>query len=105
MSMIGSIQLATTAGTKTLIHEIAHEILHDRQARAGMDSETRELEAEATAYIVADRYNLDNESPNYLALWDADSKKLAARFDRVRQAAAQIITAIEPKENYHETDN
>jgi antirestriction protein ArdC len=93
----GLIVLAADTGTKTLIHELAHEILHQAADRAGLDRETKELEAEAVAYIVADHFSLAHESPNYLALWDADAAKLKSRFERIQRAAAQILAAIEPK--------
>jgi hypothetical protein len=96
----GRIALNPTAGTKTLIHELAHHLLHIGIEQAPLDRETREIEAEAAAYVVASHFNIpDLASPNYLALCDADEKKISARADRIRQAASQIINAVTPEEN------
>ena len=72
----GQITLDPMAGTKTLIHEIAHELLHHtKEARQKSRAEI-ELEAEAIAYVVARALEIkDLKSPNYLAIWDADGAK------------------------------
>jgi hypothetical protein len=97
MSSGGSISLAPGAGTKTLIHEIAHELMHRNGDKT--DKHTRELEAEAVAFVVGEHFGLrDAASPNYLALWDADAEKLAKRAHRIQQTAVEIISAVEGKE-------
>ena len=95
----GAITLDPTAGTKTLIHEIAHEMLHQAGKEIFLDPHTKELEAEAVAYVVATHFGLpDLASPNYLALWSADEEKILARQDRIRTCAVKLISAIEPNE-------
>jgi hypothetical protein len=90
----GEIILANIAGTKTFVHEIAHELMH--KVGDGIDRATKELEAEAVAFVVATHFGLDCQgSPNYLALWDADPDRITERMDRVRKCACEIITAIE----------
>lgn len=93
----GKITLSPGAGTKTLIHEIAHELLHQGEGRGWMlKPGTRELEAEAIAFVVASHFGINNlASPNYLALWEADAEKIAQRADRIRKVASEIISAIE----------
>jgi hypothetical protein len=92
----GTIILDQVSGTKTLVHEIAHELLH-RDAGLSLRRAIKELEAEAVAYVVAAHFEIpDLASPNYLALWEADSEKIMERMERIRQASAQIINAIEP---------
>jgi hypothetical protein len=93
----GQITLDTLAGTKTLIHEIAHELLHHtKEARQKSRAEI-ELEAEAIAYVVARALEIENlKSPNYLAIWDADGAKIMDRLDIIRTTANQILTAIFP---------
>ena len=55
-----------------------------------------ETEAESVAYVVARHFGLaDLNSPNYLALWNADSKVIRAHIERISQCASQIITALE----------
>lgn len=95
----GLIVLAPTAGTKTLIHELAHEILHQGSQRASApDRETRELEAEATAYVVATAAGMQIEtSANYIALWNGDAKAITARLARIQQAADQILKFVFPQ--------
>ncbi len=44
----GEIELDPSAGTKTLVHEIAHELMHRNKDRPG-DNTIRELEAESVA--------------------------------------------------------
>jgi hypothetical protein len=93
----GKITLDPSTGTITLIHEIAHEILHQKN-RHDSSREDKEIEAETTAYIVAAALGYNAEgSANYLALWDADSKKIAARLGNIQKAANEILTALLPQ--------
>lgn len=90
----GAIVLRPEAGTKTLIHEIAHELLHRQADRDEISRQVREIEAEAAAYVVAKVFNFKElNSPNYLALWNADSDQIRDRFDRIQKCAVQIIEA------------
>ena len=53
------------ACTKTLIHELAHELLHYGED-AMPDRTIRELEAESVTYVVGRHFGLDGlASPNY----------------------------------------
>ena len=46
--------------------------------------------------FVARHFNLaELKSPNYLALWGADSKAIQSRLGRIQQAASKIISAVE----------
>lgn len=82
----------------TLGHEIAHEIMHPPELRVQDRRQINEVEAEATTYVVCRHLGYDINSPNYLALWSADSKQLRERMDRVSQTARQIIEQIEGSE-------
>jgi len=93
----GEIELAEHAGTKTLIHEIAHELLHQKSLSVLLNRGTKELEAEAVAYVVSSHFGIpDLASPNYLALFEADAEKILKRYDRISTCAAELIQAIEP---------
>jgi len=93
----GEITLDPTAGTKTLIHEIAHELLHHGKDAKKKSRKEVELEAEAVAYVVARALEMKNlKSPNYLAIWDADGSKILDRLEVIRNTAHQILTAIFP---------
>ena len=95
LSRHGAIELAEEAGTQTLIHEIAHELLHwDKDDK--VDRQTQELEAETVAWIVADHFGLEGlHSANYLALWGIDSDKIMKRMNRIRAVVSKIISFLE----------
>lgn len=89
----GSIELSTKAGTLTLIHEIAHELLHHRDDHL-VSKVARELEAEAVAFVVARHFGLDGmSSPNYIALYRADSKCIFEHLECIRSTAGRIISS------------
>src|SRR4030042_1229838 len=68
VSLGGKILLDLEAGTKTLIHEIAHEMLHHVEGVL-TSSTIRQLEAESVAYVVAKHFGMNGlSSPNYNAL-------------------------------------
>ena len=95
----GSIEIAPEAGTKTLIHEIAHELMHRGEDRP-KDHRVRELEAEAVAFVVGTHFGLEGiSSPNYVALHGAGSEMIMQHIGRIRSSAAEIITKLE---NVHE---
>jgi antirestriction protein ArdC len=95
ISLGGTIILSPQAGTKTLIHEIAHELLHHKQSE--VTSQTiRELEAEAVAYVVGKHFGMDGlSSPNYVALYDVTADMIMQHMERIRSTAAEVIKAIE----------
>ena len=96
-SMGGKIVLIPEASTKTLIHEIAHELLHRADDHGDeLSQKAREIEAETTAYVVCRHFGLgDTKSPNYLALWGADSTAIHSRLERIQKAASKIMAAVE----------
>lgn len=92
-----TIWLDPEAGTKTLIHELAHCLCKHPRSGLVIPREIQELEAEAIAYVVGRHFGLPAAgSPNYLATWFPDPKGITGHMDRIRDIAAQIITAIEP---------
>jgi hypothetical protein len=96
VSLGGKIILDPEAGTKTMIHEIAHEILHHSIKQMPEDPKIRELEAEGTAYVVATHFGLNGlASPNYVALYGATAELIICHMERIRETAAAIINAIE----------
>lgn len=95
VSMGGRIKLSPVAGTKTFVHELAHELLH-RKPDAPKDRATRELEAESVAYAVCKYYGLDQlNSPNYIALIGFSSEQLNNRLARIHATVSEIISALE----------
>ena len=87
----GKIIFNPEAGIKTLIHELAHEILH-HAGNAPLDRTIRELEAESVAYVVTRHFGLDGlASPNYVALHGATADLILEHLERIRTIAAKII--------------
>ena len=94
-SMGGAIIVSPQAGTKTLIHEIAHELMHQDDNRP-LDKAILELEAESVAYIVARHCGMDGlASPNYVALHGADAELILAHLERICKIASIIIREID----------
>ena len=69
----------------TLIHEIAHELLH--KGKNPFSKQEREIQAEGTAYVVTKHFGIENKSFNYLALYDADYKKIMDNLKSVAEAS------------------
>ena len=90
----GKIILDPEAGTKTLIHEIAHEMLH--QVKDGpADRTIQELEAESVAYVVGKHFGLEGlSSPNYNALHGATAVMILEHMERIRTTATEIINGV-----------
>ena len=83
-------------GTETIIYEIVDELMHKNADRFQLDRETKELEAEAVAYVISAHFEFqDPSSQNYLALWHADADTITARSDPIRTVSTQIINAID----------
>jgi hypothetical protein len=80
----------------TLIHEMTHMMLHvgkeDRPSKAD-----REIEAEGTAYVVMLHFGIRPHSPNYLAMYHADEKKIMARMKAISDTSREIIGMINAK--------
>ena len=90
---------------KTLVHEIAHAMLHDpSQVSDGEPRQRREkeVEAESVAYVVCQHFGLDTAdySFGYVAGWSRGRElaELKASLDRIHSAAGEIINTIQPPE-------
>lgn len=97
---------------KTLIHEIAHAKLHDREAleQAGeeKDQRTKEIEAESIAYTVCQYFGLDTSDYSfpYIAGWSDNLKmwELRTFMDTIRRTSGEFIRELEEKIKELETD-
>ena len=99
VSMGGRIILDPQAGTKTLIHEIAHELLHHAPEIIPTERMIHELEAESVAYVVGKHFGLNGfSSPNYVALHGATAELVMEHMERIRNTAAEIIQKLEDVE-------
>jgi hypothetical protein len=101
MSCGGRIQLlkglASAEEFVVLTHEFAHELLH-RSADRPASRDTRELEAEAVAFVVGEAVGLHvgDAARDYIHLYRGDRDGLLASLDRIRSAASMILSALEP---------
>ena len=82
---------------KTLIHEIGHATL--QHAGSGKPRRQAEVEAEATAFIVADHLGLDTSeySFDYIADWaiGMDFEKLSEVLSNIQSNAHQLISDVD----------
>lgn len=82
---------------KTLIHEISHAILHNREDGEEMaaDKHTKEVQAESVAYTVCNALGLDTSdySFGYVAGWSKgkEVKELTASMEVIRKTAKGIL--------------
>ena len=84
---------------KTLIHELAHVVLH---AEADLSQGSLpEIEAESVAFVVASALGLDTSDYSfaYVARWaEGDAELVAATAKRVTVAARTIVESLEAAE-------
>jgi hypothetical protein len=100
LSYGGLIKVLPKAGTRTLVHELAHELLHWKHPELKLSREIEEIEADSTAYVVAQYFHLKQDSeasPNYLALFETSSEDILARFTRICATSKEIIEAVESR--------
>ena len=92
----GAIEIDLGAGTKTLVHEIAHELMH--QGKDNHSSRAiKELEAESVAYVVCRYFGLGSlNSPNYIAFIDLRIEDIFGHMDKIKNIASEIIAATNP---------
>lgn len=88
-----------TQTIKTLIHEVAHSILHcDGGEQENADKQTKEVQAESVAYIVANYLGIDTSdySFGYVAGWSSgkEVKELKASLDVIQKTANKIISCV-----------
>ena len=83
----------------TLVHEIAHEMLHRGDRRTLTTKKVRETEAEAVAFVVGKAIGLETgtASTDYIQLWHGDANLLRESLEAVQQTAAIVLGGIAPK--------
>ncbi|MBQ9199168.1 MAG: ImmA/IrrE family metallo-endopeptidase [Lachnospiraceae bacterium] len=90
---------------ETIIHEMAHSILHSKEEledkEVKKDRLTREVEAESVAYTVSQHFGFDTSemSFGYIAGWSSgrEMKELKSSMDLIRKTSADIIDKITEK--------
>lgn len=76
-----------------LVHELAHCLLHFGESHRP-NLKQRELEAEATAYVVAHHFGLELESNFYLASYGVKAADLLESLPIIQKTAHEIIQAV-----------
>ena len=82
----------------TLVHELAHEMLHKAERRTAITKVVRETEAEAIAFVVGKAVGLETgtASADYIGLYHGNASLLAESLEVVQQTSAVILAALEP---------
>ena len=80
----------------TLVHELSHSLLHQRDREKLPTKTVRETEAEATAYVVCEAIGLETRtaSSDYIAAYKGQKDTLAKSLQRIQQTASEIIEGI-----------
>jgi hypothetical protein len=80
----------------TLVHEVAHELLHRGDRRLETTKQIRETEAEAVAFAVCESLGLEtgSASADYIQLWHGDAQLLTASLGVVQRTSAIILGAL-----------
>jgi len=81
----------------TLVHELAHEMLHKAERRTATTKTVRETEAEAIAFVVGKTIGLDTgrASADYIHLYHGNAALLAESLEVIQKTAAVILSALE----------
>jgi antirestriction protein ArdC len=91
---------SVAADFATLVHELAHEMLHRDQRRAQTTKRVRETEAEAVSFVVCSGIGLQTgtAAQDYIQLYEGDAKLLAQSLEHIQQVASRILNAIGAEE-------
>jgi antirestriction protein ArdC len=84
----------------TLVHELAHEMLHKAERRTATTKTVRETEAEAIAFVVSQTIGLDagRASADYIHLYHGNAALLTESLEVIQRTAALILSAIETEQ-------
>jgi hypothetical protein len=84
----------------TLVHELAHEMLHKAERRTATTKSVRETEAEAVAFVVGKAIGLETgrASADYIHLYHGNASLLTESLEVIQKTSALILAAIENPE-------
>lgn len=82
----------------TLVHELAHEMLHKAERRTTTTKVVKETEAESVAFVVGKAVGLKagTASADYIHLYHGNASLLAESLEVIQQTAAVILAALRP---------
>ncbi len=82
----------------TLVHELAHEMLHKAERRTTTTKVVRETEAEAIAFVIGKAVGLEtgSASADYIQLYHGNASLLAESLEVIQQTSSVILAALQP---------
>ncbi|MDQ2835201.1 MAG: ArdC-like ssDNA-binding domain-containing protein [Acidobacteriota bacterium] len=82
----------------TLVHELAHEMLHKAERRTTTTKVVKETEAEAVAFVVGKAVGLEtgSASADYIHLYHGNASLLAESLEVIQQTSVVILAALQP---------
>ena len=82
----------------TLVHELAHEMLHKAERRTTTTKVVKETEAESIAFVVCKAIGLTvgTASADYIQLYHGNASLLAESLEVVQKTAAVILATLQP---------
>jgi len=88
---------STAEEFSTLVHELAHEMLHKAERRTATTKTVRETEAEAIAFVVSQTIGLDTgrASADYIHLYHGNAALLTESLEVIQKTSAVILSALE----------
>ena len=80
-------------------HELAHILLdHDKDRAKNLSRELRELEAEATAYLVCSCMGIENKgAKSYIGHWNGSKEKIDKSALKILGTAEKILRKVKPE--------
>jgi hypothetical protein len=103
-----SSDVSGAARLSTMIHEIAHELMHWKKSsiyyidngEGRSKSELQELQAESVSYVVLKHYGIPVEHhATYLALWKANKERIQNNLEIISKVSQFIIDKIDTRVN------
>jgi hypothetical protein len=84
----------------TIVHELAHEMLHKAERRTATIKVVRETEAEAIAFVVSKAVGLDTgtASADYIHLYHDNASLLIESLEVIQKTSAIILAALEDEQ-------
>ena len=94
ITILESLTPADTAAV--LVHEFAHELLHQRGDDRPASKTVRETEAEAVAFIVGTAIGIRSsvDATDYIQLYDGNADTLRQSLHRIQATAKTILSAL-----------
>lgn len=82
----------------TLVHELAHEMLHKAERRTTTTKVVKETEAEAIAFVIGKAVGLEtgSASADYIHLYHGNASLLAESLEVIQQTSGVILAALQP---------